>query len=605
MKTVIKERIQRLRTIMKQLDIQASIIPSSDPHQSEYLAECWKYREYMSGFTGSAGTLVVGLDKAGLWTDSRYFLQADSELQGSDIQLFKSAIPGTPALEQWIADQGYTSVGIDGSMFSTKEALRLSEYFAKGNIRLEANFKPYSDVWPDRPKLPQGKLFVFPESFSGESVESKIHRVREQVRLAGADGLPVAALDEIAWLFNFRGSDVDFNPVAISYAYIGQDKSIFFVEPEKLTPEVISYLKNNHVEISGYDDFTTFISCLTNTCIFFDKAANNYDLFRNIPDSCTIKEGMSPVNILKARKNPTEIVGFREAMIKDGVALVKFMIWLESETSGKNPEGHLFPDEWTIGEKVATFRKEQENYLTESFGPIAGFRDHGAIVHYEAEPAGSSTVSGEGVLLMDLGAHYLNGSTDITRTVYLNGEPPLNYKEDYSCLLKGVIALSNASFPEGTRGTQLDVLARQFLWQRSLNFLHGTGHGVGHCLYVHEGPQSIRMNENPVTLEPGMVTSNEPGLYRAGEYGVRIENLILVYEKETTPLGKFYAFETLTLFPFDLSSIDLNFMTQDEINWINNYHQNVFNKLSPRLDESEKAWLGNKTRRIVKRACLY
>lgn len=309
---------------------------------------------------------------------------------------------------------------------------------------------------------------------------------------------------------------------------------------------------------------------------------------------------MCPVELFKARKNDIEIAGFRESMKKDGAALVKFMKWLETETSNKNSCKHAYPDEWAAGEKIAEFRKEQEGYVCESFAPIAGFREHGAIVHYEAENTGSSVISGEGALLLDLGAHYLTGTTDITRTIYLNGEPSRKYKEDYACLLKGVIALTKARFPEGTRGTQLDVLARQFLWERGLNFLHGTGHGIGHCLYVHEGPQSIRMNENPVRLEPGMVTSNEPGIYRAGEYGIRLENAILVCDDGSSSYGNFYSFDTLTLFPFDIRSIDSSLFSNEELEWINNYHRKVFEELSPRLNEDETAWLKEKTSEIYR-----
>lgn len=598
MQSKINDRIRLHREMMKKLDIQVSIVPSSDPHQSEYIAECWKYREYLSGFTGSFGTLVIGMESSGFWTDSRYFLQAETELRGINIELFKLALPGTPAFEQWIASQGYTSVGIDGSMFSTSEALRLSDFFSKKGISFIADFRPYSQVWPERPPLPQGKLTVYPESLSGESVESKLGRTREMMELFGADCMPLAALDDIAWLFNFRGEDVDFNPVAVCYAFVDKNSAHLFVEPGKLTAEMKKYLNGKNIETDGYAGFPMFISHLRDVRILFDKARNNYDSYLSIHGSCVKIDEISPVTTIKAIKNQTEIAGFREAMIRDGVALTRLLKWLESKTSAKNPEDCQYPSEYDISEKAANFRKEQGNYICESFGPIVAFKEHGAIVHYESEPESASIVSGEGVLLMDLGAHYLNGTTDMTRTLYLNGNPPLQYKEDYTCLLKGVISLSRASFPAGTRGTQLDILARKYLWDRNLNFLHGTGHGIGHCLYVHEGPQSIRMNENPVTIEPGMVMSNEPGLYRAGEYGVRIENVILCHEKEEGSFGRFFNFETLTLVPLDLKSIELEMLGSEETEWINEYHQKVYDILSPRLEDDEKKWLKEKTGKI-------
>jgi len=592
---IIQERLNRLRLVMKADNLDVCIIPSSDPHQSEYLAECWKFREYLSGFTGSCGTLVVGKNKAAYWTDSRYFLQAEAELEGTDIELFKLALPGTPSVETWIARQGYVKAGIDGTMFSTNEVLRLNQFFAGKAICLSVNFRPYEIVWPDRPLLPQGKLMLFPETYSGESVSSKLSRIRDIMRETDADGMPVATLDDIAWLLNIRGMDVDFNPVVMAFAYVSLDCCMLFVESAKLTAETKAHFAAHKVEIAGYTEFSTFISRLKGARILFDKARNNYEIYEQIDESCTIIESRLPVCNLKAIKNPIELAGFREAMLKDGVALVRLLKWIETETDPGKITGNPFPTEWTISEKAAGLRREQGLYLCESFAPIVAFRDHGAIVHYEAERSTCYTVSGEGVLLMDLGAHFLNGSTDTTRTIYLNGTPPEQYRDDYTCLLKGVIALTRASFPEGTRGTQLDILARQFIWEKNLNYLHGTGHGVGHCLFVHEGPQSIRMNENPVTIDPGMVMSNEPALYRTGEYGVRVENVIHVLEKEPCGYGRFFTFETLTLVPLDLKSINPSLLRPDEKVWINSYQETVFNALSPRLNENEQTWLREKT----------
>jgi len=598
MKSIIESRISLHREMMKNHGIQVSIVPSSDPHQSEYISDCWKYREYLSGFTGSFGTLVIGLENAGFWTDSRYFLQAETELEGSGIELFKLALPGTPVMEKWISSQGYESVGIDGSMFSTIEALRLSDYFSGKAIKFVADFKPYAQVWHDRPSFPQGKLKVFKNSFSGESVESKIERTRNILKISGADCLTLTALDDIAWLFNFRGEDVDFNPVAICNAFVDMNSAFLFVESGKLDSEIRNYFKENHIETKEYDEFPSFISTLKNVNILFDKARNNYETYMSIHESCFKIDERSPVTTFKAIKNQTEISGFREAMIKDGVALTKLLIWLESETSASNAEGHKYPSECDISDKAAILRKDQGNYICESFAPIISFREHGAIVHYEAEPETASTICGEGVLLMDLGAHFLDGTTDMTRTIYLNGTPPQKFKDDFTCLLKGVIALTKACFPAGTRGSQLDILARKYLWERSLNYLHGTGHGVGHCLYVHEGPQSIRMNENPVTIEPGMIMSNEPALYRTGEYGVRTENVMLCYEKEESPFGRFFTFETLTLVPIDLKNLELNMLDNSEIQWINEYHQKIYDNLCTRLNDDEKKWLNEKTRNI-------
>jgi Xaa-Pro aminopeptidase len=596
--SVVKARLKILRKTMEENNIQACIIPSSDPHQSEYISECWKFREFMSGFTGSFGTLVIGMDKAGFWTDSRYFLQAETELMGSSIELFKLKLPETPILEKWIAEQKYASVGIDGSLFSTFEALRLSEYFSKKGISFKATFKPYTQVWPDRPSSPQDSLIVFPESLSGESIGSKIERTRQFLQSSGADCITLSSLDEIAWLFNFRGLDVEFNPVAICNAFIDMNSAHLFVGLNKLNDDMKRHLSENNVLFASYEEYPEFISNLRNASILFDKARNNFDIYQRIHPSCKEIDEISPVASMKSIKNRTEIEGFRTAMIKDGIALTRLFRWIESETSAKNPEDYNFPTEYDICEKAASLRKEQGEYLCESFSPIVSFREHGAIVHYEPTKESSSVVSGEGVLLIDLGGHYLNGTTDMTRTLYLNGTPPQKYKEDYTSLLKGVIALTKASFPAGTRGSQLDILARKFIWDRGLNYLHGTGHGVGHCLYVHEGPQSIRMEENPVTIKPGMIMSNEPGIYRTGEYGVRVENVILCNEKENTGFGRFFNFETLTLVPLDLKSIDARMLDEEEKKWINDYSRNVYYILSPRLEEDERKWLLEKTTEI-------
>jgi Xaa-Pro aminopeptidase len=587
-------RLEILRQEMKKQELQACIIPTADPHQSEYTADCWKFRAFLSGFTGSSGTLVVGSDSAGLWTDSRYFLQAEEELKGTGIELFRSGLPETFSPEEWIAEQGYRSVGLDGAVFSAKEVLVFSAFLSKRNIGLNTTFKPYTNVWPKRPAPPESEIFLFPESYAGESTENKLKRLRSEMEKTGSDSIPLSALDEIAWLFNLRGMDVDYNPVGICFAFVSHQDCVLFVDQSKLKQETVAYLKSNAINIAPYNDFPEHLSKLNRARILLDKAKINYQLFQSIPANCTVIEASSPLTYLKAIKNTTEIGGFRQAMIKDGIALVRFWKWLEESITIKGTP----QNEWTIGEKIAEFRRQQPNYVCESFCPIVGYNDHGAIVHYEATPETAYPVLKDGFLLVDTGGQYLNGTTDITRSYSFYDQTPANYKYDYTCLLKGVIALSSAVFPTGTRGTQLDVLARQFLWKRNLNFLHGTGHGVGHFLNVHEGPQSIRMNENPTCLEPGMVLSNEPGLYRTGEYGIRLENLLLVREQKSSEFGKYLCFETLTLFPFDKNSIDKGVLTTEEINWLNDYHLHVYDNLAPGLNENERIWLKVKTTNI-------
>ena len=599
MSSIITERLNLLRKQMEKHNLEICIIPTADPHQSEYTADCWKFREYLSGFTGSAGTLVVSLSDAALWTDSRYFLQAEEELKGNHIELFKIGFPDTPNPESWIIEKGYHSVGLDGSVFSMKNVLKISRLLAQNNIRIETDFTPYNLVWPDRPTFPEGEIYVFPEDYCGEPVQSKLKRLRIKMEELGSDCIPLTALDEIAWLFNLRGSDIDYNPVGICYAFIDKRQSILFADSSKLKSKTTAYLKANNIEIEDYDNFSAFLEKHCGSKVLLDESKINYQLYKSIPKSCTIVKGISPVTLMKSIKNEIEIAGFRKAMIYDGVALVRFWRWLEkSVNKDGEPQNNSFPDEWTIGKQIAAFRKEQKNYICESFCPIVGYNEHGAIVHYEATPGGAFQVKPNGFLLIDTGGQYLDGTTDITRSWSFYRETPQNYKEDYTCLLKGQIALSSAIFPKGTRGSQLDILARQFMWKRHLNFWHGTGHGIGHFLNVHEGPQSIRMNESPVSLEPGMVTSNEPGLYRANQYGIRLENLILVCENEESDFGKYLSFETLTLLPYDLNSIDNNLLNREEKEWINNYHQNVYVKLSPFLNNDERLWLKAKTKRI-------
>ncbi len=589
----IPERITALRTLMKHKGIHACIIPSSDPHISEYPADHWKCRQWISGFTGSAGTVVVTVDKAGLWTDSRYFLQAAAQLDGSGIALFREGLPDTPDIKKWLLSElpNNTSIGIDGEVYAASEVQILKNTFSDHNINLQTDFKPFDSIWKDRPTIPDGKIFVLPETFSGASAKDKITSVLKETQSLGAAITLLASLDSIAWLFNIRGNDVNFNPVAVCYAIVSEKESILFIHPEKLTTEVVDYLKSQDVILADYTKIFDYVEKIPDgQQILINPAKINYALYNNIPDSCTIKEAtVHPAYMLKSVKNETEINGFRKALIRDGVALTRFYIWLEKALNSGEKVTEL-----DINQQLKHFRSEQSYYFGESFGTIAGYAEHGAIVHYEATPKSNATIEREGLLLIDSGAQYFDGTTDITRTIAV-GETTNQMRNDYTLVLKGHIAIAQARFPQGTKGCQLDILARKALWDNGLNYLHGTGHGIGHFLNVHEGPQNIGTNLHSTSLQPGMITSNEPGLYRSGEYGIRIENLILTVIDETTDFGTFYQFETLTLCPIDKKLIDKSLLNENEINWLNDYHQNVYDKIAPFLNEEENVWLKEKT----------
>ncbi|GHT64073.1 Xaa-Pro aminopeptidase [Bacteroidia bacterium] len=590
----VKEKIQALKTRMQAENVKACIIPSTDPHISEYPPEHWKTREWISGFTGSAGTVVVTLEKAGLWTDSRYFLQAETQLKDSGIELFKMGLPETPNFIDWLFSElsPGDSIGIEGSVFAALEAQSFIENFSKKGLKVHTDFAPYSQLWEDRPTLPDNPAFILPERFSGKSCREKIKKVTEILKKYNADITILAALDMIAWLFNIRGNDVAYNPVCLSYAVVSEKETVLFIRPEKLTQEVADYLYSQGVVIADYHKITDYVQSLalhlSPVTVLIAPSKINYGLYAAIPENCVkIEMAIHPVDALKSIKNETEIAGIRNAMQKDGVAMVRFLMDLEkSLASGERIS------EVTISEKLHRYRSEQAFFVGDSFATIAGYGPHGAIVHYEADEESDAEIFPEGILLIDSGAQYFDGTTDLTRTLAL-GAISDEMKKDYTAVLKGHIALATACFPKGTVGMQLDILARQFLWQNGTNYLHGTGHGVGHFLNVHEGPQSIRMNYNPATLELGMVTSNEPGLYQSDKYGIRIENLILVVPCQSTKFGEFYTFETLTLCPIDLKLIDFSLMSQLEMDWLNQYHQKVYKTLSPFLSESEKIWLEN------------
>ncbi len=591
----IVKRISDLRKLMQAEGLSACIIPSTDPHLSEYPAACWKTREWISGFTGSAGTVVVTADNAGLWTDSRYFIQAEAQLVGTGIQLFKDRMPGMPTINEWLGgelEKG-TVVGVDGSVFPASDIKDLKLYLSSQNLKLNTGFSP-NVLWKNRPAIPTSKAFLLPGEISGLDTKQKKSRVLEEIHREGANATILVALDMIAWLFNIRGNDIDYNPLVVSYAYISDDEVVLFINPEKLNTEIVDYLKLQGVVFADYEKITDYVRNLNSDVrLLINPLKINSALFEAVPGECqVIPVPIHPVDMLKTIKNDTEISGFRNAMKKDGVALVRFWMWFE----GALKKGETIT-ELDVEEKLREYRSQQPMYFGESFSSIVGYAEHGAIVHYSATKETNARIQQKGLLLVDSGAQYFDGTTDITRT-FAAGELSDSMKNDYTAVLKGNIDLSMAKFPKGTKGVQLDILARKALWDNGLNYLHGTGHGIGHFLNVHEGPQSIRMEHNPVVMMPGMVTSNEPGVYRAGEYGIRIENLILVEKAEETSFGEFYRFETLTLCPIDKNPINKSLLSKEEIDWLNSYHQKVYEILSPELKEEEQKWLKEKTNEI-------
>ena len=595
MNSTINNRIAALRAHIAQEQIQAFIIPSTDPHLSEYVAPHWQSREWISGFTGSAGTVVVTAKDAGLWTDSRYFLQAARQLEGTCITLYKEMLPETPNIPEFLSAhlQEGDCVGIDGKMFSAEEVEHLQKELKKSGIRIKSIADPMQLLWTDRPAMPLAPAFVYDTKYAGMSFTEKLPAGRQAMEAAGADSLLLSALDEIAWLLNIRGNDVHCNPVVVSYLLIEKDKVNYFVQPQKVTPELAEYFSANGISVHPYEEIGHYLNSFNAHSILMNPAKTNYAIYSAIRPGCLIINGASPVALLKAIRNKQEIAGIHAAMQRDGVALVKFLKWLdEAVPAGKETE-------ISVDKKLHTFRAAQPLYMGESFDTIAGYKEHGAIVHYEATPETDVTLKPEGFLLLDSGAQYLDGTTDITRTIALG---PLTEEEktDYTLILKGHIALAMAVFPEGTRGAQLDVLARMPIWKERMNYLHGTGHGVGHFLNVHEGPQSIRMNENPVALQPGMVTSNEPGVYKAGSHGIRTENLVLTAPAGEGMFGKYLKFETLTLCPICRKGIIKELLTAEEIGWLNDYHRTVYEKLSPDLNNDEREWLKEACKAVIR-----
>ena len=590
-KTEISERIARLREELRREHLSAFIFPTSDPHNSEYTAEHWKGREWISGFNGSAGTAVVTLDNAALWTDSRYFIAAEEQLQGTEFQLMKLKVEGTPSIAEWLGrelkDAADKAVGIDGMVNSTNSIKELiSDLRTQGGITLRTNFDPLERIWQDRPAIPENPVVIHPLEYAGEPIREKLARIRKALREKHADGMLMAALDDIAWTLNLRGSDVHCSPVFVSYLLISTTEVTLYINKVKLTPEVISYLQAEGVGVKPYNQVKQGLKDYFEYNILLDGNEVNYTLYKTVERE--IVDASSPVPLMKAVKNEREVAGFRSAMLKDGIAMVKFLKWLKPavEAGGQT--------EMSVERKLTALKAEQPLFRGLSFDTIVGYEEHGAIVHYEATLETDATLHPKGLLLSDSGTQYQDGTTDVTRTIAL-GPLTEEQKRVYTLVLKGHIDLQLLHFPDGASGTQLDAIARRPLWQAGMNFLHGTGHGVGCYLNCHEGPHQIRMEWIPARLQAGMTVTDEPGVYLGGRFGVRIENTLLVVPAEETECGRFLGFETLTLCPIETSPIIKELMTPEEIQWLNDYHTMVYERLSPYLNEDEKAWLRKAT----------
>ena len=587
----VNQRLALLRKRMQELSIDTYLIPSSDAHISEYVADHWKSREWISGFTGSAGTVIVTANFAGLWVDSRYFIQAAKQIEGTEFKLFKLRTENTPDYPEWLLDNmdEKSKLGFDGSVLSFTLAQNLFDELSDIDVEFVYDYDVVGDIWEDRPSIPKDKIFVHDEKFAGLSINDKLKQLLYVMEDNDADAHVLSALDDIAWLYNIRGKDIDYNPVAIAYSIITREEAILFIDTDKLDDTSKKHLVDSAISIKHYSEFYKELETLSGYILLDDNKTNFKTAMILDRNNAIVVEGLSPVTEFKAIKNKTEIDGLNQAHIRDGVSMLRFQKWLFENV------GKIEMDEYSIGEKVNEFRRLGENHLGESFETIVGYKENGAIVHYSANKETANKVEADGFLLIDSGGQYIDGTTDITRMYYLGKEASKDEKRDYTNILKGNIALTKAVFPEGTKGIQLDVLARQFIWQEGQNYLHGTGHGVGCCLNVHEGPQSIRMEENPITLKKGMVVTNEPGVYLEGKYGIRIEHCLLVTTAKTTDFGEYYTFEPLTLCPIDKTAIDFDLMSKSEIKWINAYHQLVYDKLSPNLNKEEKEYLKLKT----------
>ncbi|MCH5222141.1 MAG: aminopeptidase P family protein [Muribaculaceae bacterium] len=595
MNTQISERLAAFRKLMTERGVAAAIVPQADPHQGEYLAPHWQVRRWLSGFTGSAGDLVITLDKAALWTDSRYFIQAARQLEGTEITLMKDGLDDTPKIEDFICAEVApgSSVGLDGMLFNSEQVSSLRDKLTANGIELVTDFDVIDRIWLDRPALPDGKIFIHDLKYAGETAKDKIAKILADSK--GASAVFVAMLDDIAWTLNIRCNDVKHTPVATAFLYLSKGGNTLFIDPAKLSDETTSYLKSQGVDTMPYDSVKQFLSDLgSDETVLVDAKHTAMELL-NILDCRAIDGGTSTAARLKSVKNDVQLAGVHAAMVRDGVAMVRSLMEIEERITAGTTTTEL-----DVAEILHRQRSKGDLFFDESFATIAGYGPHGAIVHYEATEETSSQLKPEGLLLIDSGAQYLDGTTDITRTIAL-GEPTAQEKRDFTLVMKGHIALATSIFPSGTRGAQLDAVARRFLWNNGLSYLHGTGHGVGHFLSVHEGPHSIRLNYVDIPLLPGSITSNEPGLYRENIHGIRCENLVLCREELTNEFGKFLSFETLTLCPFDRNLFDLSIMTADEIEWVDSYHATVHDRLYPALATAEeRAWLESHTQPLAK-----
>ena len=588
MTNIINKRIEELRSWMRENGLSAFIFPSSDPHNSEYVAEHWKSREWISGFSGSAGTAVVTLEHAALWTDSRYFIAAEKELKGTDFKLMKLRVEGTPSVAEWLGTMLSSSeaavVGLDGYVNSLDEVSVLEQELAtRGNISVRTDVDPVDELWIDRPVIPNNMVNLHPLEYAGEPISSKISRVRQCLVDKGADGLLVTALDEIAWVLNLRGSDVHCNPVFVSYLLFSPEKVTLYINNSKLSEDVKAYLSTEKIEVEEYDAIVEGLRTYRGESLLIDDRTTNYLLATAAPYEKVVA-GASPIAGMKAIKNKVEQEGFRAAMLRDGIAMVKFLAWLNPAVEAGNQT------EISLDERLTALRAEQPKFKGISFDTIVGYEAHGAIVHYEATPESDIPVESHGLVLIDSGAQYLDGTTDITRTIAL-GDLTEEQCRVYTLVLKGHIQLDLCRFPAGACGSQIDALARAPMWREGYNYMHGTGHGVGSYLNVHEGPHQIRMEWRSAPLQAGMTVTNEPGLYLEGKFGVRIENTLLIVPAETTAYGDFLKFETLTLAPIDKKPIVLEMLSEKEREWLNSYHRRVYDKLSLYLDKEEKEWL--------------
>jgi Xaa-Pro aminopeptidase len=586
-----KEKIAEVRKLMQDHQIQAWIVPSTDPHQSEYVADHWQARAWLSGFTGSAGTILVTGKKAGLWTDPRYHLRAEQELEGSGIELFRMGLPDVPTYTEWLEDElkvGDT-IGFDGSVLSLREVRKIERAFQGKDLQLNYQHDLVGQLWDDRPLIPRNPIFLHDTNFAGETRKSKIRRVREKLMERGCQAQVVAGLDDIAWLINMRGSDVLYNPVTICYAVISEWEVRLFIHKDKVPAEVRETLEQDGIEFSKYEDIFSYWQQLPEeTMVLIDPEKTSYKMERIISKTCRIKKGMSIPYAMKAVKNEVELEGLRQAHIRDGVAMVKWMYWLDQQ--GEDVK-HT---EITVAEKLTEFRSQGEYFQGLSFGTISGFQANSAIGHYGPQPETTPTLGLEGILLIDSGGQYLDGTTDVTRTLSM-GDATAEEKQVFTRVLKGLIRLSRAKFPKGVKGSELDAITREPLWQQGWNCRHGIGHGIGSFLNVHEGPHKFAPR-NKIAFEPGMVATNEPGVYFPGKFGCRLENVLVTIPFESTDFGEFYGFETITLCPIDLDLVELSLLNEDEVTWLNEYHQWVYKVLTLFLSQEERTWLMHETR---------